>query len=320
MNQSVFNTCGFIFGIKMKVFAHAFLALTALSMGLFVPVKADDFSSGMSLFKSGRMSEAALVLESVVKKDPSDLKARYLLGNAYASLKQRQKAVEQYSFCANAAPGTKMEEYCLRALGMQNLKTNSLPSLKHSNHDLQLDTERKLDIEAKEYQYNLENQRKNELNGLASRLNAQAATIDKQMALDIENVPKYIYVGDRRYPNSNYKTDVDLIKTEAARKIEELTARQKSDYQALNERFDKRIEEYMESHQGIRDALKSAKGNMQLTPHGTDMYVRNYMNFGQEKVWEPPASLQARPLTLLDKIPEPNRADRIRQLRRQFQN
>lgn len=304
----------------MKVFAHAFLTFSALIMGLSNPAKADEYSDGVSLFKSGRMAEAALVLENVVKKDPSDLKARYLLGNAYASLKQRQKAVEQYSFCANAAPGTKMEEYCLKALGMQNLKTNSLPSLKHSAQDLQLDTERKLDIQAKEYQSNLDNQRKNELKGLASRLNAQAATIEKQMALDIENVPKYIYVGNKRYANSDYKTDVDLIKLEAARKLEELTARQKLDCQALNERFDKRIEEYKESHQGIRDALKSAKGNMQLTPHGTDMYVRNYMNFGQEKVWEPPASLQARPLTLLDKIPASSRADRIRQLRRQFQN
>ncbi|MDX2106051.1 MAG: hypothetical protein SFY67_06575 [Candidatus Melainabacteria bacterium] len=304
----------------MRVLAHAFLTLTTLAMGLFISARADEFQDGVVLFKAGRMIEARDVLLSAVKRDPSDLKARYFLANVYASLKDRQKAVEQYNYCANAAPGTKLEEFCLKAMGMQRLKPNSLPALKHPKHDLQLNTELKVDLQAYEYRHNLEKQRANELKGLSSRTNAQADTINRQMALDIDNVPRYIFVGNKRYSNPDYKSDVDSIKLEAARKLDDIANRRNADLESLNQRFDKRLEEYMESRDGIRNALKSANGNMQLTPHGTDMYVRNYMNFGQEKIYEPPQSLQARPLTLLDKIPESSRADKIRQLRRQFQD
>lgn len=304
----------------MKVFAHAFLTLTALAMGLFISACADEYQDGVVLFKTGRLTEARDVLQSAVLHNPSDLKARYILANVYASLKDRQKAVEQYTYCANKAPGTKLEEFCLKAMGMQKLQSNSLPALKHPLTDLQRDTELKVDMQAYEYRNNLENQRANELKGLSSRTNAQADTINRQMALDIDNVPRYIYVGDKRYSNPDYKSDVDAIKLEAARRLDEVTKRRDSDLETLNQRFDKRLEEYMESRDGIHNALRSAKGNMQLTPHGTDMYVRNYMNFGQEKIYEPPASLQARPLTLLDKIPESSRADKIRQLRRRFED
>jgi len=316
------SSSGFESGLKMKVFAHAFLVFSALMAGLsfFAPAHSAEYEDGVGFFKSGKMQEAASALQIAVKKNPSDLKARYYLANTYASLGQRQKAVEQYSYCANAAPGTKMEEFCLKAMGMQNLKSNSLNSLQQPQKDLQRETETKVDMQAKEYVSSVEAQRKSELNSLSRRINAQVDTINKQMQLDIDSVPKYIYVGNKRYPNTDYASDVDRIKYNAAGRISDLTNRQNSDLAQLNERFDKRLEEYLESHDGIRTALKSAKGNMQLTPHGTDMYVRNYMNFGQEKIWEPPASLQARPLTLLDKIPEPSRADRIRQLRHQFQN
>ncbi len=304
----------------MKVFAHAFLAFTALLMGLSLPAVAGEYEDAVALYKSGKISEAAHTLQSVVNKNSSDLKARYYLANAYASLGQRNKAIEQYNYCANAAPGTKMEEYCLRAMGMQNLKSNSLPSLQQPMKDVQRDTETKVDMQAKEYVANLESQRKSEQRVLSQKINAQIDTINKQMALDVENVPRYIYMGNKVYSNRDYQTDVKKIKLDAERRISDLTRGENSEMQKLNERFDKRLEEFAESHDGIRTALKSAKGNMQLTPHGTDMYVRNYMNFGQEKIWEPPPSLQARPLTLLDKIPEASRADRIRQLRRRFQN
>ncbi|MBP7862061.1 tetratricopeptide repeat protein [bacterium] len=308
----------------MKVSTHAFFTLTALFMGSFfvfeLPVEAGEYEDGVGLYKSGKIAEAANLLQSFIGKNPSDLKARYYLANAYASLGQRNKAIEQYNYCANAAPGTKMEEYCLRAMGMQNLKSNSLPSLKQPMKDLQRDTESKVDMQAKEYRANLEAQRKNEQIILAKKIDAQVETIRRQMALDVDNVPRYIYIGNKIYSNRDYQTDVKKIKLEAERRISDLTSGEDSEMQRLNECFDKRLEEFSESHDGIRTALKSAKGNMQLTPHGTDMYVRNYMNFGQEKVWEPPPSLQARPLTLLDKIPESTRADRIRQLRRRFQN
>ncbi len=304
----------------MKVSAHAFLAFTALFIGLFLPAMAGEYEDAVGLYKSGRISEATSILQSVISKNPADLKARYYLANAYASLGQRNKAIEQYNYCANAAPGTKMEEYCLRAMGMQNLKSNSLPSLQQPMKELQRDTESKVDMQARQYIANLESQRKTEQRALSLKINAQIDTINKQMALDVENVPRYIYMGNKVYSNRDYQTDVKKIKLDAERRISDLTSGENSEMQKLNERFDKRLEEFSESHDGIRTALKSSKGNMQLTPHGTDMYVRNYMNFGQEKVWEPPPSLQARPLTLLDKIPESTRADRIRQLRRRFQN
>lgn len=281
---------------------------------------AGEYEDAVSFYKSGKISEAASILQSVIRKNPADLKARYYLANAYASLGQRNKAIEQYSYCASAAPGTKMEEYCLRAMGMQNLKSNSLPSLQQPMKDLQRDTESKVDMQAREYVANLESQRKNEQRVLSQKINAQIDTINRQMALDVDNVPRYIYIGNKVYSNRDYQTDVKRIKLDAERRISQLTSGEDSEMQKLNERFDKRLEEFVESHDGILTALKSAKGNMQLTPHGTDMYVRNYMNFGQEKIWEPPPSLQARPLTLFDKIPESTRADRIRQLRSRFQN
>jgi tetratricopeptide (TPR) repeat protein len=308
----------------MKVSAHAFLAFTALFMGsLFIcalSVEAGEYEDAVGLYKSGKIAEAANSLQSVINKNPSDLKARYYLANAYASLGQRNKAIEQYNYCANAAPGTKMEEYCQRAMGMQNLKSNSLPGLKQPMKDLQRDTESKVEMQAKEYRANLEAQRKNEQRFLSRKIDAQVDTIRRQMTLDVDNVPRYIFVGNKAYSNRDYQTDVSKIKLDAARRISDLTSGEDSEMQKLNDRFDKKLEEFSESHDGIRTALKSAKGNMQLTPHGTDMYVRNYMNFGQEKIWEPPPSLQARPLTLLDRIPESTRADRIRQLRRQFRN
>ncbi len=301
----------------MKLSIFPLIAAITLSFGLcHSALAAGEFERAVAYYNAGNMKEAASHFIAIVVKNPRDLRAHYYLGNTYATLGQRDKAIAEYMYCAQAAPGTKMETLCLKAVGLQNAKLNSLPNLKDPFKNLQKDAEKKVDIQAAEYQRNQEQQRVNELKNIKSKYRAQQATINSYLRMDMANVPRHIYIGQRSISNPNYSYEIDSLKSEAARKIEDLKHREEIDQQQLNERYDKRIADYMDSHKGLRDALGSTKGNMQLTPHGTSMNVRNYMNFGQETVWEPPVSLQARPLTLQEKAPQMSRAERIRLMRK----
>lgn len=287
-------------------------------MGFFLEASASDFEHAISLYGKGKLEDAATELNAVLTKDPNDLKVRYYLANTYARLGQRDKAIEQYTFCAKAAPGTRMEQLCNKAMGLLNAKPSGISELKNPEKYLQLNAEKKIDAQAEAYRSNLQKQRDDEIKGLGGKTRNQIDTINRYLSMDINNVPRMIYVGARSYNNPYYRDEVERLKSEAAQKVNDLQSRMEKEAKSIGERFDKRLDEIKESHEGMRNALKSAKGNMQLTPHGTSMYVRNYINFGQETVYEPPVALQARPISISEPPPQLNRAEKIRLLRKQM--
>lgn len=302
----------------MKRFLPAILASSTLAIGLCTSAFASPLDDAVAVYRAGRFTESMVAFKAIIAKQPDSLEARYYLANAYASLGDIENARKQYWYCAKAAPGTKMEEYCLKALGMPKASAATSAGVKNPEKELQKVAEQKMDLQAQEYVANLEKQRNTELKNLNNKTNSQADTINRQTNMDIDNVPKYIYVGSRSYRNPYYNDEVSRLRADATQRIADLKDRMTQDAESINERFDKKAEEIKESHQGMRTALQSAKGNMQLTPHGTHMYVRNYINFGQETVYEPPVSLQARPLSINDKPPELSRAEKIKLLRKQM--
>ncbi len=284
--------------------------------------KAGTYEDAVNYYHSGNLDEAYSRLSSIVKDDPGNFQARFYLANTYALTGQHEKAIEEYRRCANDSPGTKMEEVCLKAIEKQNDKLNASNKQKFPHMQMQMNSEIKMQKQASEYEKQLQLRCSIEVNNLKKRYAEDIARIDRQLSLDIREIPPIAYTGRSSSSNPSYQREVDRLKMPADERKKSLENRLKVESDLIIERYNKRLSAYAGSRDHLRRELNSTNGNMQVVPHGTNMNVRNYINFGQEKVYEPPVSMRATTRSINEKVPMQSfgRAELIRQTRQQFKN
>ncbi len=284
--------------------------------------KAGTYEDAVNYYHSGNLDEAFSRFSSIVKDDPGNTQARFYLANTYALTGQHEKAIEEYRRCAKDSPGTIMEKVCLKAIEKHNDKLNASNKQKSPHSLMQMKSEMKMQKQASDYEKQLQLQCSIELNTLKKRYAEDIAVIDQQLSRDIRDIPRSAYTGNSSSSNSSYQKEVDRLKVPAEERKKFLEKRLKADSDLITERYNKRLSAYASSRDNLRSGLNSTNGNMQVVPHGTNMNVRNYINFGQEKVYEPPVSMRATTYSINEKVPilEVSRAELIRQTRQQFKN
>lgn len=284
--------------------------------------KAGTYEDAVNYYHGGNLDEAYSRLSSIVKDDPGNFQARFYLANTYALTGQHEKAIEEYRRCANDSPGTKMEEVCLKAIEKQNDKLNASNKQKFPHMQMQMNSEIKMQKQASEYEKQLQLRCSIEVINLKKRYAEDIARIDRQLSLDIREIPPIAYTGRSSSSNPSYQREVDRLKMPADERKKSLENRLKVESDLIIERYNKRLSAYSGSRDHLRRELNSTSGNMQVVPHGTNMNVRNYINFGQEKVYEPPVSMRATTRSINEKVPMQGvgAAELIRQTRQQFKN
>jgi len=292
-----------------------YIGLIAIFSLFFSPASmAGTYEDAVDYYNLGNMEKASCLFDAVIKEAPNNLIARFYLANSYSSMGLTQNAIDEYRICAQKNPGTKMEGQCLKAIEQLNKKLNGELKLKSPHRLLQMKSEIKIEGQASEYKIQLEKQCSIELANLKRRLAEDHWRLDQQLKKDINDI---FVVGERSDRNPVYKNSVEALNAQVAKKKLELENRLKTDCEVIIDRYNKRLQAYSNSREGLRVGLNSSNGNMQIVPHGTSMTVRNYINFGQEKIYEPPTSMQATAGSINDKLPELSRAQRIRQAREQ---
>lgn len=105
-------------------------------------------------------------------------------------------------------------------------------------------------------------------------------TISERAVQDRGSVDRYYYVGNRRFTNSDYFTQVNQITTDSNAQVDEINRQLGASALDIVARARRDIGHLDTTHSSIAEQVNSKGGISKMTSQGTDMYVRNFINFG----------------------------------------
>lgn len=105
-------------------------------------------------------------------------------------------------------------------------------------------------------------------------------TISERAVQDRGSIDRYYYVGNKRYTNTDYFTQVNQITTDSNAQVDDINRQLTSSAMDIVARARRDIGHLDTTHSSIAEQVNSKGGISKMTSQGTGMYVRNFINFG----------------------------------------
>lgn len=256
---------------------------------------ADEHAAAIGLIDKGKYEDALKLLLSHLDHNPGDLNAQYYIGNCFAKLGAKEKAAEHYGLCVKNAKDANLAATASAALAALNLSekpdkkeaskpAQSQPPKPESIHgkseeELARHAQAESDVarQLQERLSGLEKEKEEKLSSLRKRFDSERASIERRLQEDIAAVPQFYY-SRRGYQRTvpGYYDTVSQLRTEANLRLDRLRNDESRQTDNLNDDFNKRKESLADTSATFWNQLHAKKGNVQLSPQGTNLYIRNY--------------------------------------------
>lgn len=175
---------------KLLIFLLS-ISVIILSSYAFGQVQDERIRKAQIYIQSGDFQEAANILQKMIKQDPTDPDANYLLGIAYFGMKELDKAESQFGKCINLSP--QFEEAYLQLTAVQAEKKEYEKAEKTINQLLIKKPDSALAYYAKGVLYYMQQKVKQAIESLN-----QAIIKDKKLTYAYANLG-IIYYNEKKY-------------------------------------------------------------------------------------------------------------------------
>lgn len=242
------------------------------------------FVAAMKAYNEKRFPECIDNFERLIRAHPKDARLHYYLANAYMAAGKLQLAEREYLSSMYLTSDTQLTAFCQTAVSQLRQHLANLPPVgavaatpatPAVSSKLQLNTrllqdqeqhlKTRFTLEAKERERLYDRIAQTQIQGIKQNAKDQIASLVK-----------------RRGGSSAYKDEVDCINATAETQIArvKIEAGYKKD-RSHNEL--KRQTNCIDSYDDhLRKLLASDTGSIRVMPTGTSLYVRNYINFGED--------------------------------------
>lgn len=238
------------------------------------------------------------ILEQLTVSYPKDPIVHYLLGNSYLAVSKFELAEREYQLCLKLNPPLIAVAQCQQALGQirgyMNARTvasavqaNSAQSAAAAgtpplDPNLALN-EQKLAEQQQELIQRADLEQA-QMTAHHKRISdAQTSRIREQAEFEISQLQKYSYTSrGQRIMNPGYEAEARAIREEADRRIKSSLDALERNSSTIVRKADRTRNDVHRMANNLREQAQSDKGLSRLMPNGSNLYIRNYVNFGDE--------------------------------------
>jgi hypothetical protein len=229
-----------------------------------------------------------------LKVKPGDPLARYFVAGSLANLNRTKEAIEQYKQTATLTHDPNLLAHIKQAL--QNLST--APAAAKASTSGPDDTAKKNNAEPKEdvpkelsaAQQQTLDQAKRDVDARRKEADRAIAKIHDEEATQLSAVEQYVWKEtevngriERKYEQSPAYTNLfEKLKKENEPRISEINERFLKEKAQIDETAKLRSDAYADASANEKTQLKMGTGMSQVMPLGSNMYVRNLVNYGTD--------------------------------------
>jgi tetratricopeptide (TPR) repeat protein len=138
---------------------------------------------------------------------------------------------------------------------------------------------RHLDQHFDQVRSELEQERLSKIAVKQKELDRFVSGLQAQMREDIYLVPRTMFASGE-YPNPEYNNTVQRIRRDAEEKIKIRKIDFEDEFRKINDFYAAKLEVLLGSHRNLKTQIGATAGASQVVPSNTNMYLRNYVNFG----------------------------------------
>ena len=257
----------------------------------------------IAAYNSANYRQAVDIGNKLITEQPGNETARYYLANAFSRLDLLPEAIQQYNFCATVGNDPTIRSYAKEALSVLNHYSNTGTTTQSSW------------VNPSHFAFNPNTYRMNVAND-EQLINAQAGQLQSYMyanqqsqlwnaqyehdvrAQHIQNhanwlsasLPQYSgydYWGEPAY-NPYYSANQAYINGRANMRMLWADYHLHNQQNYINWNYNQGVAGLNNSVVGLDQGLEKPSGDMQLSPVGTNLYIRNYVNYDAGSPPEPP--------------------------------
>lgn len=261
------------------------------------------FKQAVNFYKQGQFARAIELLQTVLLSEPTNAQAHYYYGNCLARDGQFSAANFEYRAGYKYAPAqSSLRSYCLSGInnttGQKTAtaaeakarvaavdgadsavsETKATESKGVAENQATNSSSKHLDQHFSQVQAEVEQERLAKVAAKQKELDNAIARMQAQMREDIYQVPKYMLTDQAA--NLDYNNAVQRIRTSAEEKIKIKKIDFEEEFRKINDFYAAKLQVLLSSHTNLKKQISATSGSSQVVPSNTNMYLRNYVNYG----------------------------------------
>jgi hypothetical protein len=131
-------------------------------------------------------------------------------------------------------------------------------------------------------------ERDEEIAAHKSSVENKIESINEDTEIEIAKIPAYYYnAWGYRLPNPDYERTVAYIKVDAEKQINAINKDLAAYTKGINACYQEKLDAIDESAANVGSQIKPGTSEVQLTPIGSNLYVKNYVNYAVEPAKPP---------------------------------
>ena len=278
-----------------RFFLHVQLILLSALTSLPACAADDEILARIqSAYAKNDFAQAIELSKKLAERSPASANAHYIVGNCYLKLQNLEEARRHYEFCRTIQPKGESAAYATRALSYMsspppgNAETNAAAPASSSQSPAGEKMNSRVKSQLEELYAKRNQETRNMLNRQYQEQDRHMQMLNKDVQKQIDAVPKLVTGAQgQMVVNSDYDDEVSRIREDAERKLAVLQ-REAERIKAKLDALEKTPQDTIDKER-LNAASHTSLGNglIKVTAQGSDVFVKNYMNFAGEPV-EPP--------------------------------
>jgi tetratricopeptide (TPR) repeat protein len=247
-------------------------------------------TEAIRLFQAGNFAKVVDIASPALKLSPDDAVLRYYLANALTKLGRKNDSLAQYQKCLAGAKDAQLKTYCQQAiavLSMPSLPPVAPPAAIEPDHTNVVDPAEGLN----ERKQQVLEEKEQQLQAIRKDTDRKIEDIQRDVENQLADVPRTSLAaagfGFRArlisVHNSEYDQIAERLRHQSQIKIDALNDECKNRQFDLSSYYDKKAAVYDHVAPNLQSQFKVGSTSLsQVTPKGTNGYVRNIVNYGAD--------------------------------------
>lgn len=242
------------------------------------------YRSALALYGAGSYSLAFTQFSQLLAQNPNDARMHYYAGNCLVKLGRVKEANEHYRTCVML--GTDNEATVLSRVALDvwdklpglTSPLASAPAPAPVSTPVDRTPPKSIDTQASERARMISDSTALQIKILDEQFKRWSKVDSEKLAADIKSVPRRFELNGKYVPNPDYDTIVSGLRQDAENKATAMQADYQRRVKEITEDGKKRQETIIAEGANVKSMYARDSGFSRMMPHGSNFYVRNYLN------------------------------------------